>query len=656
MRLQQECSTSCLSGFSGVTSFTTTAPALNRVNIYYPNSPYIQWNGLVGLSYVVDWRQADTDIWQTSPILNGFGISYFGYWIGDVPEGNYEFRIKTVSADGSESDYTAVQRFYLTTCINNPVERTYAECISGGAASIGWYDCRQRSGPYSIRWRQSGTDCWQSETISDSLYFNGQLNRTTRYVIKNLTPYTAYEYQLGVTSVTDGTMLYTALQAFTTQSGVPFPLPDLTVSDTQACVNWRTPCWSDDAQYQLQYRPVGTTTWLLNETHESASQSLTGLSNNTAYEWRIRWAGANGQTSQWSFPATFTTSCPPIGQPYQTSIGARDCEKVAVSWSGCTKCGIRYDLRYRSVGSVAWSETINVGERHFYEFIDLPKFIPHEVQVRTYCSAETPTNFSSSGTITAGCSTTEYCGHPANLCQYNITNRTAVVQWRGTGTFELRWRNGATTNWQTVRVSHPLGWNLQTYHLKELVPNTPYDWQVRSLCSATYSQVQYFRTVCNSPLLTYTKTVSRSSATLAWNNDDAHLTYAVYWRKAGATQWDVVRNVTGGTLSLSQLIPSSAYEWRVSTICGNTETPPQGLIRQFWTNTLDMGTLVTIRNGNWNDPGTWACNRIPTSVDAVTIGHTVSVPTGVTGNALTVHYGNGGRLSVSSGGRVRLGP
>jgi trimeric autotransporter adhesin len=659
MRLQQECSTSCLSGFSDVVSFTPTAPVLNTVSIYYTTSPYIQWNGFVGLSYVVDWRKAGTDDWQTSPVLNGFGISYFGYWIGDVPEGNYEFRIETVSADGSESAYTPIQQFYLTTCTNSSVERTYAECVSGGAALISWYDCLQRSGPYSVRWRQSDTDCWQSEIIPDSLYFisfpfsTGQLSHTYRHTIKGLTPYTAYEYQLGVPWATDGIMLYTAVASFSTQSGVPFPLPDAQAGSTKATVSWRAACWLEDASYQLQYRPVGTTSWLLDETHEVSNYSFTGLSNNTAYEWRIRWAGDNGQTSQWSFPATFTTSCPPTGQPYQAYSNTSGCADPAVSWVGCKACGLSYDLRYRLVSSVAWSTTISLGEQNSYTLANLPQPGDYEVQVRAKCGTVLST-FSTSGTINANC--TWYREDPKNPCQYNITDRTAVLQWQASGSFELRWRPGSTTIWNTVTIPHSFSSNTRTYRLKGLQPNTPYDWQVRSLYSTVYSPMQYFRTVCNSPLLTYTKTVSRSSATLAWNNDDSHLTYVVYWRKAGVTQWAIVKDITGGMLSLSELTPNTAYEWRVSTICGNTETPPQGPIRQFWTNTPDTGTLFTIRNGDWNDPGTWACNRIPSSADAVTIGHIVTVPTGITGNALRIGYGAGGKLIIGAGSKVRLGP
>jgi hypothetical protein len=40
----------------------------------------------------------------------------------------------------------------------------------------------------------------------------------------------------------------------------------------------------------------------------------------------------------------------------------------------------------------------------------------------------------------------------------------------------------------------------------------------------------------------------------------------------------------------------------------------------------------------------------------VTIGHIMTVPTGVTGNALRIGYGAGGKLIIGAGSKVQLGP
>jgi len=49
----------------------------------------------------------------------------------------------------------------------------------------------------------------------------------------------------------------------------------------------------------------------------------------------------------------------------------------------------------------------------------------------------------------------------------------------------------------------------------------------------------------------------------------------------------------------------------------------------------DNNPIVSIRTGNWNDPDTWSCNRVPPVSDVVTLtaGHTVTLPGSITGFA-----------------------
>ncbi|TAE31457.1 MAG: alpha/beta fold hydrolase [Cytophagales bacterium] len=63
--------------------------------------------------------------------------------------------------------------------------------------------------------------------------------------------------------------------------------------------------------------------------------------------------------------------------------------------------------------------------------------------------------------------------------------------------------------------------------------------------------------------------------------------------------------------------------------------------------------LVSIRNGDWNDPRTWSCNRVPQAGDAVRLRHAVTIPNTVLANMNFVRYDVGGRL-VFGGTRSRL--
>ena len=43
------------------------------------------------------------------------------------------------------------------------------------------------------------------------------------------------------------------------------------------------------------------------------------------------------------------------------------------------------------------------------------------------------------------------------------------------------------------------------------------------------------------------------------------------------------------------------------------------------TTPLATGMVISVKNGNWNDPATWSSNQVPSAESAVTIRHTVTV-------------------------------
>ncbi|MCY7357044.1 MAG: GEVED domain-containing protein, partial [Rudanella sp.] len=65
--------------------------------------------------------------------------------------------------------------------------------------------------------------------------------------------------------------------------------------------------------------------------------------------------------------------------------------------------------------------------------------------------------------------------------------------------------------------------------------------------------------------------------------------------------------------------------------------------------------MTTLRNGNWDDPTVWSCNRVPTSSDIVEIGHLLVVPGNAVASAKQIRYTNGGRISQSLTAKLRLG-
>ncbi|MCY7356798.1 MAG: hypothetical protein LH609_04895 [Rudanella sp.] len=68
-------------------------------------------------------------------------------------------------------------------------------------------------------------------------------------------------------------------------------------------------------------------------------------------------------------------------------------------------------------------------------------------------------------------------------------------------------------------------------------------------------------------------------------------------------------------------------------------------------NTFDINS---VQNGNWNDPATWNCGRIPIRLDIVKVRHTVTLPENFTANARQVNFESSARLLYGLQARMRL--
>ena len=71
--------------------------------------------------------------------------------------------------------------------------------------------------------------------------------------------------------------------------------------------------------------------------------------------------------------------------------------------------------------------------------------------------------------------------------------------------------------------------------------------------------------------------------------------------------------------------------------------------------TTAVATMVSVKDGNWNDSATWSCGRVLVLIDAVEVQHAVTLPEAYAGQAAQIGYGAGGRLLYQPGARIRLG-
>lgn len=177
----------------------------------------------------------------------------------------------------------------------------------------------------------------------------------------------------------------------------------------------------------------------------------------------------------------------------------------------------------------------------------------------------------------AGLSVTLACSTPTWPTTSNITNSSATFSWdavSGAVSYAVQTRvpNGT---WYTVPNSP---FNNTTTTVDWFLPNTTYEWRVRANCyNGEYSYWTYpvtFTTsgwgYCDAPGWLYTNNITQTSATFDWDPVSGAQSYALQYRLAGGSWWDVPGGPWTQTwFTINNLQPGTAYEWRVRSNCSN---------------------------------------------------------------------------------------
>ncbi len=150
---------------------------------------------------------------------------------------------------------------------------------------------------------------------------------------------------------------------------------------------------------------------------------------------------------------------------------------AVVNWNAIP--GIAWhEVRYKMVSSSSWiSSTTGMNPSKVLSGL-MPSTL-YEVQVRGFCSGSVVGPWSPAVQFT----TTSTCGIPTGLSVTNITNTKAKLNWSNTNSnyYTVRYRPISATNWITGTSMS----NAKT--ISNLMPNTTYEFQVRSHCGNNMS-------------------------------------------------------------------------------------------------------------------------------------------------------------------------
>ena len=215
-----------------------------------------------------------------------------------------------------------------------------ASGITSSSATLGW-GAVSGATSYNLQWKTSAATTW---TTVSSL-------TTTSFSLSGLAASTTYNYRVQAVCTTSGS--YSAASNFTTLAasscGTPSGLNATSITTSSATLNWAAVAGA--TSYSLQRKLASSSTWTTTNNLSATSFSLTGLSANTSYNYRVR-ATCGTLNGVYSATATFTTapaSCTDQFEPNNSRTGA---------YTG-TPVGTAFTAQIATVSDVDWYRFAN---------------------------------------------------------------------------------------------------------------------------------------------------------------------------------------------------------------------------------------------------------------------------------------------------------
>ena len=163
------------------------------------------------------------------------------------------------------------------------------------------------------------------------------------------------------------------------------------------------------------------------------------------------------------------------------------------------------------------------------------------------------------------------CSQPSNLNATNLSPTSVNLSWsaiQGSFNYTVQYRVGTTGTWITAGTT-----TATNLTLTGLLESTTYTWRVRASCSV-YSSVATFNTggsgnntSCSQPSNLNATNLSPTSVNLSWSAIQGAFDYTVQYRVGTTGTWITAGTTTATNLTLTGLLESTTYTWRVRASC-----------------------------------------------------------------------------------------
>ncbi|MCC7232428.1 MAG: fibronectin type III domain-containing protein [Bacteroidia bacterium] len=267
---------------------------------------------------------------------------------------------------------------------------------------------------------------------------------------------------------------------------------------------------------------------------------------------------------------------------------------------------VRY---YKSGTSSYYYQTVGSASARSATLIWLTPNTTYYWQVRTWCNGGVSGSYQS----VPASFTTAYavvCPLPSGLNTTNVGNISAKLNWTvsSADSFLIRYRVNGSPVYLYKTVSSG---SARSYTLNGLSPATTYTWQVRTWCgngtSGGYQTVPASFTTtstpvaCVTPTSTTTGNITSNTANLSWTQYVTADTFMIRYSEHNTTNYVWIK-LPGSqhSYNLQNLLPNTAYDWRVRCICGSSPSQAYSVLNTFTTLSNNCGIADPFYFGSTN--------------------------------------------------------
>jgi hypothetical protein len=216
---------------------------------------------------------------------------------GGLLSASYDWRIITTCQNG-DTDTSAFATFTLPCPTPSALTTT---AITQNSATLNWVNPYVQDHGVILAYRPLGGSWINLTTFSLG----------SSWVLNNLSPNTTYEWCANLNCPYFNSP--PVIVQFTTLPA-PCPAPTnpgvLNITNTSVRLNWGSPAGAGATAFTIQYKALNAATWTTITTPNANTQFLlTGLTINTAYQYRVASVCGSNNASAFTAPFTFYTNC-----------------------------------------------------------------------------------------------------------------------------------------------------------------------------------------------------------------------------------------------------------------------------------------------------------------------------------------------------------